>query len=403
MSNRRGRGFWSGLLIFLVGVVTACAIWVGYVSQWFRDWTFFTGPKEEQGENYEPPKDVTDGDGNELTSGIEYELPQNMVFARMSAQSETASEGIMVSVKIFPITATERGIKWKLSANPTSEWIQSLPEETTLNDFISLEPDSNDSTKARVKCLAPFGAQIVITATSESNPDAFAECRLDYAQRLEGLELSFGNVEGAMVNVALSSDAEQKGGMPDLQLKKSSVYTVTDNYTVTYSLSGRDANGQLYVTCKQEEGGIHSGLVFAETKKKEGASGLVTFEDCVQEDTVPQNVDSIIKTKGLYFSVPWLMENMGMHFYHVYDNGSPNFGDQTNLGGIPVSELTRRFDANYNGPNMSIPQPIFKLTVTVHGTYSKLVEETVYFMIGYVQVIPNDIQIVTPSDKEIIF
>lgn len=403
MSNRRGGGFWRGLIVFLVGILTASAIWVGYVSQWFRDWTFFTGVKDEQGEAYEPPKDVTDGEGNELIGGVEYELPQNMIFSRMSAQSETASEGILVSVQIFPITATERGIQWKLSANLTSEWIQNLPSGTTLNDFISLEPDSADSTKARVKCLAPFGAQLTITATSESNPDAFAECKLDYAQRLEGLELSFGDVGGRAVNVALSSDAEQKGGMPDLQLKKSSVYTITDNYTITYSLSGRDANGKLYVTCKKEESGIHSGFVFAETKKREGASGLVTFEDCVQEDTVPQDVDNIIKTKGLYFSLPWLMENMGMHFYHVNDNANPNVGDQTDLSGIPVSELTSRFDANYNGPNMTIPQPIFKFTVTVHGTYSELAEEMVYLMVGYCQVIPNEIDIVSPSDKVIIF
>ena len=414
--GRNGHGVLKGIAIFLAIVIMlgiiGGAVWIGLESNWYRDWSKFTGRGPNAEEEFAPPKDVTDGEGNELTSGSVYHLPSSMVFARESAQSETANAGIMVAVQITPETATDKRISWSLTweanAFGTGSWLSGLPEESKpMSNYLSIEPDENDSTRAQVKCLAPFGNKLIIKAQSVSNPDVFDECTVNYAQRLENFSVSFDGFSGAGVNVALSSDAEAVGGIPRLELQKSSVYTLADEYNVNYSLSGRDSEGNLYVTCKKENETTHSGLVFAETKKPENAGSSFTFEECTQEDTVPQDTNSIIKTKGLYFSLPWLMENMGLHYYFVQDNVTlpavSSVDDRTNLNGVSVSDLTERFNENYNGAGMTRPQPLLRLTVTVSGTYSQKVMEYTYFMIGYAEVKPQGVQIVMPSDKVIIF
>ena len=124
---------------------------------------------------------VMDGEGNAMVSGKTYAMPQRMVFAATAAEAVTASEGITLTATVSPETADNKTVDWAVSfVNPSSSWASGK----TVTDYVMVTPTSDGALTANVNCLKAFGEQIKVTVTSRVNPEAKAECTLDYARRI---------------------------------------------------------------------------------------------------------------------------------------------------------------------------------------------------------------------------
>lgn len=124
---------------------------------------------------------VIDGEGNAMVSGKTYAMPQRMVFAATAADVSTASEGITLTATVSPETADNKAVDWSVSfINPSSSWAKGK----NVADYVTVTPTSDGALTANVNCLKAFGEQIKVTVTSRVNPEAKAECTLDYARRI---------------------------------------------------------------------------------------------------------------------------------------------------------------------------------------------------------------------------
>ena len=124
---------------------------------------------------------VMDGEGNAMVSGKTYAMPQRMVFAVTAAEAVTASDGITLTATVSPETADNKAVDWAASfVDPSSSWASGK----TVTDYVTVTPASDGALIANVNCLKAFGEQIKVTVTSRVNPEAKAECTLDYARRI---------------------------------------------------------------------------------------------------------------------------------------------------------------------------------------------------------------------------
>ena len=124
---------------------------------------------------------VIDGEGNAMVSGKTYAMPQRMVFSATAAEAVTASDGITLTATVSPETADNKAVDWAASfVNPLSSWASGK----TVTDYVTVTPTSDGALTANVNCLKAFGEQIKVTVTSRVNPEAKAECTLDYARRI---------------------------------------------------------------------------------------------------------------------------------------------------------------------------------------------------------------------------
>lgn len=155
------------LILAILGGVLAAVLTETNPKDWFE---------QPAGEETETP-DVTDGDGNEMESGKVYPMPSSMIFATTAAES-----GITIKATVEPADATNKSLTWSVEwVNPSSSWANGK----NVSEYISLARNGQDT--ATVSCLKPFGEQAKIVVTSDSNPEAKAECTLDYKQRITGI------------------------------------------------------------------------------------------------------------------------------------------------------------------------------------------------------------------------
>lgn len=175
-------------------------------------------------------------------------------------------------------SADNTGLDWSMTfKNPSSAWATGK----TLTDYMTLTPSGTDaagSKKVSVKCLKPFGEQVVITATSQDNPEVTASCTADFAQRIESATLKFGDL-----NVNLGGDTNVKwelnpngvgvGGATNVTTEKSDVYTLAEDFTYTVTLTSNNGFFQL------------DGKTITFTDPGDVTSGGITF-DYAQFDTL---------------------------------------------------------------------------------------------------------------------
>ena len=146
----------------------------------------FIQPKDDKQEDTEQTAvneqaTVMDGEGNAMVSGKTYAMPQRMVFTATAAETATASEGITLTATVSPETADNKAVDWSVSfVNPSSSWASGK----SVTDYVTVTPTSDGALTANVNCLKAFGEQIKVTVTSRVNPEAKAECTLDYARRI---------------------------------------------------------------------------------------------------------------------------------------------------------------------------------------------------------------------------
>lgn len=109
-------------------------------------------------------------------------MPARMTFRQaraISGSSEYSSVTVQATVK--PDNATNKNVAWSVAfVNSTSKWATGK----SVTDYVTVKPQAEGSNIATVECLKPFGEQIKITVTSQSNANAKAECTIDFAKRI---------------------------------------------------------------------------------------------------------------------------------------------------------------------------------------------------------------------------
>lgn len=161
--------------------------------------------------------------------------------------SPLAETAYTITATVTPADITNQGIDWSIAwANPNSAWASG--KEVT--DYVTVEPTASSAKTATVSCLQPFATQIVITATSQDNPNATATCSVDYAQKVTAVELYFGNVPinlggDTFVKYELSASATGPGGEIYADIQTNDVYTIAEDFSsfvdMTYLGTGSES------------------------------------------------------------------------------------------------------------------------------------------------------------------
>ena len=358
------------LVIILLGVI-AGGIFVGVKSDGFKNWDYFKGEQAEQTVP-EEGSGVTDGEGNELESGTSYEMPASMVYAVPTAQSTTAADGVTVTATVLPETAINKNVTWSLAfADASASWAQGK----TVTDYVTVTADAENSREATVVCKQAFGEQIVLTAASVADPSKTATCTIDYAQSLVSYTLSFGSVVcnfDGDTDVTMELDANAAsipGGLPEEEIVKNEVYTIADEYTVSYKLTGHK-----FMTLSGSMQGVNKYFMFGEVIDHEEVYADFTYYD--------------LFGKGLYFGLKWMSENMQLN--HV----SWGMGMATTVSAdlTTSDEFIERFtnagrQIQQDGSQMvytyGTDMDLLDLEVTVEGTYVSRVFETTFVLANY--------------------
>ena len=154
-------------------------------------------------------------------------------------ETDYESETLTITATVSPDNSADNtGLDWSMAfKNPSSEWATGK----TLSDYMTLTPSGEDAAGSKtvsVKCLKPFGEQVVITATSQDNPEVTASCTADFAQRVESATLKFGDLNvnlGGDTNVKweLNPNGTGVGGATNVTMEKSDVYTLAEEFTYT--------------------------------------------------------------------------------------------------------------------------------------------------------------------------
>ena len=169
-----------------------------------------------------------------------------MTLSVMRAPEATFQPDDGFEVEMLTITATvspddsadNSGLNWSMEfKDPESVWASGK----TLSDYLTLTTSGTDTAGSKtvyVQCLQPFGEQVVITATSQDNPDITASCTADFAQRVESATLKFGDLPvnlGGDTNVKweLNPNGVGEGGAVNVTMEKSEVYSLAEDFTYT--------------------------------------------------------------------------------------------------------------------------------------------------------------------------
>ena len=226
------------LAILLVVVIAGAAALVGVLSNGFKDWTKFqpdeqTEQTDETADNGGAIIGESVGNGVKLMSA---KIPVAEYAANgVSAQAETA---YTLTATITPNDASNKAVNWSVAfVNPSSSWANGKK----VTDYVTVTPVANSVLTATVECKQAFGEQIKVTVTSVDNPEKSASCTVDYAQKVTGASLSFGDVNcvsggDTAVTFEVASGVQGQGGAANFDYESSSVYTLADTFAVEYEI-----------------------------------------------------------------------------------------------------------------------------------------------------------------------
>ncbi len=258
----------------LFAVLLLAALVLSVLTKGFTDWQF--GKEQPTVNDLNSNVVVTPQEGNGGIRLMAEFLPE---ITQGDNETDYESETLTITATVSPDNSADNtGLDWSMAfKNPSSAWATGK----TLSDYMTLTPSGTDaagSKKVSVKCLKPFGEQVVITATSQDNPEVTASCTADFAQRIESATLKFGDL-----NVSLGGDTNVKwelnpngtgvGGATSVTSSKSDVYTLAEDFTYTVTLTSNNGFFQL------------DGKTITFTDPGDVTSGGITF-DYAQFDTL---------------------------------------------------------------------------------------------------------------------
>ena len=258
----------------LFAVLLIAALVLSVFTKGFTDWQF--GKELPEVNDLNNNVVVTPQEG---TGGIRLMAEFQPGVTESGDETDYEGETLTITATVSPDNSADNtGLDWSMAfKNPSSAWATGK----TLSDYMTLTPSGTDaagSKKVSVKCLKPFGEQVVITATSQDNLEVTASCTADFAQRIESATLKFGDL-----NVSLGGDTNVKwelnpngtgvGGATSVTSSKSDVYTLAEDFTYTVTLTSNNGFFQL------------DGKTITFTDPGDVTSGGITF-DYAQFDTL---------------------------------------------------------------------------------------------------------------------
>lgn len=185
---------------------------------------------------------VTDENGEVLDEEVN-DMPTRMTFrnARMLTSSASEYDSVTIQATVKPDNATNKNVSWSVAfVNSASTWATGK----VVTDYVTVTPQAAGSNVATVECLQPFGEQIKITVTSESNKSVKAECTLDFAKRIISAPLQMDARDYGDYHVV--ADFSDDALYLDVELNQMlwwdephpeySDYTVDDEFVCTFEL-----------------------------------------------------------------------------------------------------------------------------------------------------------------------
>ena len=341
----------------LVGVMLA-----GIILGWFEK----DDAEEEQAGAPAYSFIVGNGEGNRMS----------LTSVRNSA---VTGESVTITATVEPDNEAENtGVDWTAAwKNAESVWASGK----SVSDYVTLTPGGENyaaSKSVTLENLQPFGEQIIIKATARDDPEITATCTADYAQKPVNFSLSFGEVScnfGGDTDVTLEINANAEtalGGAADAQFTKSEVYSLSQEFTVSYELTGRK--------------------FMSYTASGYGVEGWYIFGTWLPspdfKDEYADLSDYSVADNGLYFGIKYLSDNLQLHTVG---------GGMSNLTSRPASEhspsdFIQRF--THAGESL-IPEgealtytygndlEMLDLKVTLTGEYATYTYETTFVIAGY--------------------
>lgn len=293
--------------------------------------------------------------------------------------SAVTGESVTITATVEPDNEAENtGVDWTATwKNAESVWASGK----SVSDYVTLAPGGEDyaaSKSVTLENLQPFGEQIVVKATARDDPGITATCTADYAQKPVNFSLSFGEVScnfGGDTDVTLeinANAASAPGGAADAQFTKSEVYSLPQEFTVSYELTGKK--------------------FMSYTASGYGVEGWYIFGTWLPSPDFKDEYADLsgysVADNGLYFGIKYLSDNLQLHTVG---------GGMSNLTSRPASEhspsdFIQRF--THAGESL-IPEgealtytygsdlEMLDLKVTLTGEYATYSYETTFVIAGY--------------------
>lgn len=288
-------------------------------------------------------------------------------------------ESVTITATVEPDNEAENtGVDWTATwKNAESVWASGK----SVSDYVTLTPGGEDyaaSKSVTLENLQPFAEQIIVKATARDDPGITATCTADYAQKPVNFSLSFGEVScdfGGDTDVTLeinANAASAPGGAADAQFTKSEVYSLSQEFTVTYELTGKK-----FMSYTASGYGVEGWYIF----------GTYLNSPDFKDEYADLSGYSVADN-GLYFGIKYLSDNLQLHTVG---------GGMSNLTSRPASEhspsdFIQRF--THAGESL-IPEgnsltytygndlEMLDLKVTLTGEYATYSYETTFVIAGY--------------------
>ena len=288
-------------------------------------------------------------------------------------------ESVTITATVEPDNEAENtGVDWTATwKNAESVWASGK----SVSDYVTLTPGGEDyaaSKSVTLENLQPFAEQIVVKATARDDPEITATCTADYAQKPVNFTLSFGEVScnfGGDTDVTLEINANADtapGGAADAQFTKSEVYSLSQEFTVTYELTGKK-----FMSYTASGYGVEGWYIF----------GTYLNSPDFKDEYADLSGYSVADN-GLYFGIKYLSDNLQLH---TVGGGMGGLNSSPASEHVP-SEFIQRF--THAGESL-IPEgnsltytygsdlEMLDLKVTLTGEYSEHVYETTFVIAGY--------------------
>lgn len=200
------------LSIFMIALAVCMALSIVYLM-----------PKKDDGKLADNSLVMQEKEANGLLLSM---MPVSSVSGTQSSYN--------INVTIVPADAVNQKIVWAMEwSEPTSSWAK----DKKVTDYVTLTTD-NTTKIGTITCKQAFGTQIIVKATAEENADINATCTLDYAQKITGATLNFGNLAinlGGTTNVKfeIAKGVQGTGGTVAANYTTSDVYSLEENFMVS--------------------------------------------------------------------------------------------------------------------------------------------------------------------------
>lgn len=178
------KGVISGIVAAAIVAGSVCAI--GYSSRnaqtgkWFSDkhlsWNKDSSNKSDDTSTVKSWGKAIDDRGNEMNAEVTYVMPRGIAFTSQIDESLIATSNLSAPEITVSASSSLPFVK------PDLDWTIKYQSGASAADVVTVTP-SNDMLTAKIKCLEPFGEQLILEV-SEHNGESTATTTIDYVKRI---------------------------------------------------------------------------------------------------------------------------------------------------------------------------------------------------------------------------